>query len=165
MEGRKGPFRVFRFNIYSTAKIDPKTNLMMTRTSTIGDFVLIACKELRMGRGSQINAYSALLGRGTITLGRDVVIGYRCTLMTSVDSARALKMNDASPEENREIRTAPITIKEDAFIGSHCIIMPGVTIGKRSVIGAGCYIDKDVENGKVVLPKQELRDIPRTAYL
>ncbi|WP_347330840.1 sugar O-acetyltransferase [Marinimicrobium locisalis] len=38
----------------------------------------------------------------------------------------------------------PITIGEDVWIGGGAIICPGVTIGDRSVIGAGSVVTKDV---------------------
>ncbi|WP_242927962.1 sugar O-acetyltransferase [Pontibacter vulgaris] len=38
----------------------------------------------------------------------------------------------------------PITIGEDVWIGGSAIINPGVTIGKRSVIGAGSVVTKDI---------------------
>lgn len=38
----------------------------------------------------------------------------------------------------------PVTIGEDAWIGGSAVICPGVTIGDRSVIGAGSVVTKDI---------------------
>jgi len=38
----------------------------------------------------------------------------------------------------------PITIGEDVWIGGSTVICPGVTIGDRSVIGAGSVVTKDI---------------------
>lgn len=46
--------------------------------------------------------------------------------------------------------TAPITIKNDVYIGVRSIIMPGVTIGNNCVIAAGSVVTKDVPNNSVV---------------
>lgn len=42
------------------------------------------------------------------------------------------------------IVTAPVLIKEGAFIGVNSVIMPGVTIGKHAVVGANSVVTKDV---------------------
>jgi maltose O-acetyltransferase len=38
----------------------------------------------------------------------------------------------------------PITIGEDVWVGGGAIICPGVTIGSRSIIGAGSVVTKDI---------------------
>jgi putative colanic acid biosynthesis acetyltransferase WcaF len=40
--------------------------------------------------------------------------------------------------------TAKITIGEDAFIGARAFVMPGISVGARSVVGAGSVVTKDV---------------------
>lgn len=44
---------------------------------------------------------------------------------------------------------APVCIEDDVFIGMHCIILKGVTIGKGSIIGAGSVVTKDIPAGVV----------------
>lgn len=45
---------------------------------------------------------------------------------------------------NRMSKTAPITIGDDVFIGTNCIIGKGVHIGDRSIIAAGSVVVKDI---------------------
>ena len=45
--------------------------------------------------------------------------------------------------------TAKITIGEDAFIGARAFVLPGVTIGARSVIGAASVVTRDVPEGVI----------------
>lgn len=40
--------------------------------------------------------------------------------------------------------SAPVVIEDDAFIGAHCIILKGVTIGARSIVGAGSVVTKSI---------------------
>jgi maltose O-acetyltransferase len=41
----------------------------------------------------------------------------------------------------------PVTIESDVWIGGGAIILPGVTIGSRAVIGAGSVVTRDVPDG------------------
>jgi acetyltransferase-like isoleucine patch superfamily enzyme len=41
-------------------------------------------------------------------------------------------------------RSAPVTIGEDAWIGTRAVVLPGVTIGSGAIIGAGAVVTKDV---------------------
>ena len=51
--------------------------------------------------------------------------------------------------ENKDPQIAPIIIKEGAFIGACSIILKGVTVGKRAVIGAGSVVTHNVPDGEV----------------
>lgn len=42
-----------------------------------------------------------------------------------------------------------VVIKEGARIGSHSVVMPGVTIGKNAVIGACSYVNKDIPDNSL----------------
>ena len=43
-----------------------------------------------------------------------------------------------------------IEIKDNVFIGARALIMPGVTVGKSSIIAAGAVVTKDVPSNSVV---------------
>lgn len=47
--------------------------------------------------------------------------------------------------------TAPISIGERVYIGVKTIILPGVTIGSRSIIGAGSVVTKDIPPNSVAV--------------
>lgn len=45
--------------------------------------------------------------------------------------------------------TSPVVIKDGVFIGAHCIILKGVTIGEKSIIGAGSVVTKSIPDGEI----------------
>ena len=55
----------------------------------------------------------------------------------------------------------PVVIKDHVWIGSNVTIMPGVTIGENSVIGAGSVVTKDIPDNVVAcgVPCRVMREI------
>jgi len=45
--------------------------------------------------------------------------------------------------------SSPIRVKENVWVGGGAIILPGVTIGENSTIGAGAVVTRDVPSGVV----------------
>lgn len=81
-----------------------------------------------------------------------ISIGDRTTITSGVkilthDGSTGLVRNDSG---QRYQRYAPVRIGDDVFIGVNSIIMPGVTIGSRSIIAAGSIVTKDVPPGTIV---------------
>nr|WP_269851768.1 DapH/DapD/GlmU-related protein [Methanosarcina horonobensis] len=51
----------------------------------------------------------------------------------------------------RVISVKKISIEDDVWIGTNATILPGVTIGKNSVIGAGAVVNKSIPPNSVVV--------------
>lgn len=58
----------------------------------------------------------------------------------------------------------PIKIGADCWFGGNCIVLPGVTIGKGAVVGAGSVVTRDVPDFAVVAgnPARVLKQVPTT---
>lgn len=77
----------------------------------------------------------------SIKIGNHVKIG-GCVLMTDTDAHPIDFM--ARRSSNEGTKSAPIVIEDDVWIGAHCVILKGVTIGARSIIGAGSVVTKSI---------------------
>ena len=74
-------------------------------------------------------------------IGNNVKIG-GCVLITDTDAHPMDYV--ARRSSNEGTKSAPVVIEDDVWIGAHCIILKGVTIGARSIIGAGSVVTKSI---------------------
>lgn len=63
--------------------------------------------------------------------------------MHSIDYEERLHIKE------EHINSSPIIIKNGAWIGAHSIILKGVTIGERSVVGAGSVVTKSIPDDQL----------------
>ncbi len=106
----------------------------------------------------------------------DVVVGDRVTLKSGVflwDGLRveddvfigpqATFTNDPFPRSRRPFHGAVTTLRTGASIGAGAVILPGVTVGERAMVGAGAVVTKDVPADSVVVgnPARVVRTVDR----
>ena len=106
-----------------------------------------------MGKGVFVNFGCTFLDRGGITLGDDVFIGPNVQLIT--------ENHPEQPQNRRNVYARPISIGRKVWIGAGAIILPGVTIGENSIVGAGAVVKKDVPANVIVagVPAKIVREI------
>jgi acetyltransferase-like isoleucine patch superfamily enzyme len=99
-----------------------------------------------------------------IRLGEKVFIGHACEFVCNTKIvignncliASKCTINDTGHEFNRNaninlqsITSKEIIIEDDVWIGTSCIILQGVTIGKGSIIAAGSVVNKSVPSFEI----------------
>lgn len=83
-----------------------------------------------------------------ITIGNHVNVGAGTMIVdTDFHSLDWKDRRDGIDVANK--KTRPVVIKDYAFIGTRSIILKGVTIGEKSIIGAGSVVSKSVPDGEV----------------
>lgn len=81
-----------------------------------------------------------------VKIGNDVMIGEDVMIITNTH-----KFDDCNtPMRMQGSKNLPVIIENDVWIGSRVIILPGVKIGKGSVIAAGAVVTKDVPEYSIV---------------
>lgn len=92
-----------------------------------------------------------ILDYGPVTIGNNVSFSYRNMIITSTHD-----LDDFST-----IKTNPVFIGDNVWITTGVIILPGVTIGSNSVIGAGSVVSKNIPAGVFAAgnPCVKVRDI------
>jgi maltose O-acetyltransferase len=94
--------------------------------------------NVRLGSGVFLNFGCVLLDVVAIRIGDGVQIGPAVQLLAA-DHPLDVATRASKLENGR-----PIAIEDDAWIGGGAIVLPGVTIGRASVVGAGSVVTRDV---------------------
>lgn len=100
-----------------------------------------AIDMLKIGNNVYINSNSLLMARGGITIEDDVLIAANVQLLS----------NNHDEYERQILTCKPIHIKKGAWIGAGASILPGVTIGKNAIVGAGAIVTKDIGDFEVAV--------------
>lgn len=113
--------------------------------SQIGTFVEVQ-RGVNIGKRCKIQSHSFLCEGVTIEDG--VQIGHG-VMFTNDKFPRAIK-KDGSLKDNSDWECLPTLVKTGAAIGSNATILPGITIGEWSLVGAGSVVTKDVPARTIV---------------
>jgi maltose O-acetyltransferase len=104
--------------------------------------------HLDIGEGCFFNWECLFLDNARITFGTGIAVGPRAQFITGGHPLRALERTRFDEAGNRVIgaicTSAPIFVEDDVWIGAGVIVLPGVTIGARSVIGAGSVVNRSI---------------------
>lgn len=91
-------------------------------------------KNFYLGKNTDIGAFTYINAKYGVTIEDEVQIGSHCAIYShnTIDGIKG-----------------PIVIKKGAKVGSHTIILPGVIIGKNTLIGAHSLVKKNIPDNQV----------------
>jgi len=113
-------------------------------TRTVFSLKNTAC--LRIGSRVGISN-AAIVCHDSVTIGDRTIIGGGSKIYDT--DFHSLDYRERGDYLHETVVTKPVVIGEDVFIGGHCIILKGVTIGDRSIVGAGAVVTKDIPADEV----------------
>lgn len=93
-------------------------------------------KNIKLGKNVFINSGCHFQDNGGIEIGDGTMIGPRTVIVTL--------NHDLNPQTRLSATPEPVKIGKNVWIGANCTILPGVTIGDNSVIGAGSVVVKSI---------------------
>jgi maltose O-acetyltransferase len=121
---------------------------------TVGDGAIVVPRvsvdvgfNVEIGDRSFVNQNATFLDTYPIRIGNDVQVGPNCAFYPVGHPVRAADRNfrDPSTGERRSWTSgASIVVEDDVWIGGNSVILQGVTIGTRSMIGAGSVVTRSV---------------------
>ena len=96
--------------------------------------------KLVIGEGSWIGQQVFLHAAGGLVIGKNVGMGPAVKIITSVHEGGPL----STPILHTPLRFKGVTIEDHSDIGVGTIILPGVTIGKGALVGAGSVVTTSI---------------------
>jgi len=102
----------------------------------------------KLGFKTDIGAFSYINAKKGVTIEDEVQIGSHCSIysISTIDNS-----------------AGEVVLKENCKIGSHSTILPGVTIGINSIIGAHSLVNRDIPNDVIAfgVPAKIIRKIEK----
>ncbi len=102
--------------------------------------------NLQLGYQTDIGAFTYINAKNGVLIEDQVQIGSHCSIYS------------ISTIDNKE---GEVSLKRNCRIGTHSVVMPGVSVGENSIIGAFSYVNKDIPANVVAygVPAQVIRSL------
>ena len=106
---------------------------------------------LNLGFNTDIGAFTYINAKHKVVIEDEVQIGSHCSIysVSTIDNS-----------------TGKVILKNNCRIGSHSTILPGVSIGKNSIIGAHSLVNKDIPDNVIAfgVPAKIIRKLNNDKY-
>lgn len=103
--------------------------------------------ELIIGNNSQIHQNCHLTCAQQIVIGNNVIIVANVTITDIIHPHD----NVLEPINQNPIKTLPVRIEDEVYIYNNSVILPGVSIGKHSIIGANSVVTTSVPSYSIAV--------------
>ncbi len=156
-----------------------------TNSVYIGSGSMVGCNfifeseegEIRIGKNTFINGGTNIISRTKIIIGNNVTIAWHCTIydhnshsLNYLDRRKEFEIQKRAYSLGKPfsygknwniVKSKPIIIEDDVWIGFDAVILAGVTIGKGAIIGARSVVRKNVKPYTIVIgnPAIEIKNI------
>jgi len=102
---------------------------------------------IEIGDGTSIHFDFHCGAANQVIIGKDVLIAGKVYIS---DHDHVFDHRELPPRLCRELVSSPVIIEDGVWLGEGCVVLKGVSIGRRSVVGANAVVTKSVPAGCVV---------------
>jgi len=125
-----------------------------------------------IGEGTRIMPGLVVVRPGSVHIGRNCVVMNGCLMMAAggitiedgaLVAANVQLISNNNDLYDRKILTCkPVHLKKNCWIGAGSTVLPGVTVGENSVVGAASVVTKDVPDNCIAVgnPARVIKTIP-----
>ncbi|EPH6501783.1 sugar O-acetyltransferase [Vibrio vulnificus] len=153
---------LYDFNQTRPSEMEKRTAILRDLLADVGENCYIE-PPLRANWGKHTHLGNNVYANFNLTLVDDTHIYIGNSVMIAPNVTIATAGHPVDPELRRKVAqfNIPVHIKDNVWIGANSVVLPGVTIGENSVIGAGSVVTKDIPANVVAVgnPCRVLRPI------
>ena len=104
--------------------------------------------NLSLGYRTDIGAFTYINAKFGVTIEDEVQIGSHCSIYS------------VSTIDGKE---GEVVLKRNCRIGSHSVVMPGVTVGENALVGAMSFVNRNIPDNVVAagVPAKVIKDVSR----
>lgn len=88
-------------------------------------------EKLKLGKGSDVGSFTYINAKFGVNIGLGSQIGSHCSIYS---------------ESTIDNKKGEVNIGDNVKIGTHSTLMPGVSVGRNSIIGAYSFVNRDIPN-------------------
>lgn len=151
-------------HIGENSKIGLLHNILNGQYISIGDRTSIG----RFARLHCYDNYNGIKYHPEIKIGNDCIFGINFSILcadsvviednvafasyvTIVNENHGIDVEDDKTFYKQTLTSAPVLVKEGSWVGERVCILPGVTIGKKCVIGSGSVVNKSIPDYSIAV--------------
>jgi len=136
-------------NYYNYSHVAPRRRIRFGANPSVSPDVVFSNPERitvgdRVRIGSRCHIWAGP-GQGRVRIGNDVLFGPEVMV-----TAATYRYNDGGPVSDQAMTEGDIVIGDDVWLATRAIILPGTTIGRGAIIGAGAVVKGDIPEFAIV---------------
>lgn len=149
MVGWPGIFRYPSASIKLGDQVKINSNFFSNLLGLYQRMIIVARGTGKIEIGNRVGmSGSTIYARESIVIGDDSLIGANCKILDN-------DFHPIDPQERRrgsleKLKTKPVVIGKNVFIGCNSIILKGTVLGDNCVVGAGSVVSGQFESGCVI---------------
>lgn len=104
--------------------------------------------KIIFGEKCYIGYHNTFLAAADITIGDEVLMASNILISSENHSTDP---ESTTPYMDQPLKASPVRIGDGTWLGERVMVMPGVTIGKKCVIGGGSVVTKDIPDYSIAV--------------
>jgi galactoside O-acetyltransferase len=146
---------IYDYNLTRPGEAEKRKALLQELLGDMGENIWIE-PPVRMAYSKNVHIGDSFYANFNLVLVDDIDIYIGNHVMISPNVTITATGHPVHPElrKNGTQFSIPVRIEDDVWIGANVVILPGVTIGKNSVIGAGSVVTKNIPDNVVAVGNQ-----------